>query len=380
MASSGLVSDKARPPRPREVVPRKGLLRRWGQTLLGAVGRFGLGQRGMLILGGPVFFQTLRTACDLDLFGLLKRKPGLTLGEIASQLHLEEYPTRVLLLSCVALGLARKRGARYRTAPFYGRVLDRSDPRSMFPILEWMHHIVYPSMFHYAEAIRESRAAGLQVFPGEGESLYERLSHDERLRTIFHEAMQMWTGRTIRRLLERIDFSGFKRIVDIGGGNGETLLAVTQGHASLQGTLFDLPPVAEMATERFKELKRDDRLKAVGGNILEDDFPRGHDCLLFSRFLPIFSEETNRILMKRAREALEPGGMVCIAGSFVKEDETGPLLAAMLSPYFLCTVNGVGRHYSWLETSTWLEEAGFVDITRVKLDVANGALLGWTPW
>jgi hypothetical protein len=69
--------------------------------------------------------------------------------------------------------------------------------------------------------------------------------------------------------------------------------------------------------------------------------------------------------------------MLCIYAPFMNDRQTGPLQSALSSPYFLCTVNGEGRPYSWRETSAWLEEAGFVSITRVSLSPSEGGLLAF---
>lgn len=53
--------------------------------------------------------------------------------------------------------------------------------------------------------------------------------------------------------LNRIDFSKFRRVLDIGSGNGENLLAIAKRYTSVQGTLFDFPSVAEMAARQFAE-------------------------------------------------------------------------------------------------------------------------------
>lgn len=360
-----------------QVVSRRGSLRRWLRTLLTEVFARRVRHHFQLVLGGPVFFQTLRTACDLDLFGLLRRKPGLRLEEIAEELQIGAHPARILLMTCAALKLVRKVGLRYRCRAIVARRLERDDPQSLVPVLEWMHQIVYPSMFHYAEAVRQERPVGLQVFRGEEDNLYGRLAHDPGLQTVFHQAMRVRSRMTNAEFLDRVDFSGFKRVLDVGGGDGENILAIAKRHPDLQGTLFDFPPVAEMAARQFAEQGLHERLKALGGNIFEEDFPQGHDCVLFCHFTPNFSQAANRGLMKRAHVALEPGGMVCIYATFLNDRETGPFQAAMISPYFLCTLNGQGRHYSWREASSWLKEAGFADITRVRLPLDEGVLLGF---
>ena len=83
--------------------------------------------------------------------------------------------------------------------------------------------------------------------------------------------------------------------------------------------------------------------------------------------------------MRKAYEVLEPGGLACIYAPFMDNYESGPLLSALASPYFLCTVNGKGRHYSRRETASWLEVAGFVNIIKAKLIRNEGVILGFKP-
>ncbi len=258
-------------------------------------------------------------------------------------------------------------------------LFDKDSPRSTIANLEWMHHIVYPSISYYFESVTQARAAGLEIFKGNEDNLYARLAHDRRLEQVFHESMQARSRATNSEFVELVQFSNFSRVLDVGGGNGENIIMIAKRYRNVRGTLFEFPTVAQKAAKRFRDEGLDDRLKPVGANILEKDFPRGHDCILFCHFTPIFSEDTNRDLMRRAYAALEPGGIVCIYTTFMENDESGSILSALLSPYFLCTVNGKGRHYSWRETTRWLQDAGFINITKAKLVRNDGVIVGFKP-
>jgi hypothetical protein len=66
---------------------------------------------------GHYRFQFLSTALQLGVFRLLSQEPGLNRTDIGARTGLDELPTRVLLLGCVAIGLLRKDGERYFTTP-----------------------------------------------------------------------------------------------------------------------------------------------------------------------------------------------------------------------------------------------------------------------
>nr|RNJ65939.1 MAG: methyltransferase [Leptolyngbya sp. IPPAS B-1204] len=331
------------------------------------------------IIGGPVYFQTIRTACQLDLFGLLTRKPGLTQQQIAQALKLEENPTKVLLLGCVSLKFLRKIGEQYYNAPFVSQYFSQQGQRSLIPTLEWMHQIVYPSMVHLYASVTQNEAVGLQVFPGNEDNMYARISHNQQLEHTFQTFMQARTQMSNADFVNAVDFSKFSRILDVGGARGENVVKIAQRYPSIQATVFDLPSVTQTALSRFRTEGLDHRLDAVGGNIFAETFPLGYDCILFCHFTPIWSESTNREMLRKAFTAVNSGGCVCIYAPFMEDDETGPLLSAIASPYFLCTVSGQGRHYSWQETKQWLIDAGFVNIAERRLRSSEGILIGIKP-
>ncbi len=219
----------------------------------------------------------------------------------------------------------------------------------------------------------------MEAFEGDGDNLYARLAHNPKLEQVFHRAMQARSRHSNVEFVRLVRFAKFNRILDVGGGSGENLSTIALYYPSVTGTLLDFPSVAEIAAKRFLNEGLGDRLQAIGANILEDDFPRGHNAILFCHLTPIFSEQMNRDLMRKAYEAVESGGMVCIYTTFMNNDESGPPLSAVLSPYFLCTVNGEGRHYSWRETASWLHDTGFINLISVKLIRSDGVVLGFKP-
>lgn len=336
-------------------------------------------ERMNLLIGAPVFFASLRTACQLNLFGLLKQRPGLTMPEIATALRIQEYPARVLLLTCVTLRLLKKRGDRFYCPRLSASLFDPASPKSAVPYIEWVHHITYRSMFHYAEAVREARAAGLQVFGGTEDNLYGRIAHDPMLEETFHNAMAKRSHESNGALVQCVRFSEFPRVLDVGGGSGENLSTIARSHANVRGTLLDFPSVAERARQRFAQEGFQDRLEAEGRNFLQEEFPTGYSCVLMAHLTPIFSEATNRDLLRKAFAALVPGGLLCICAPFVDDDESGPLSSAILSPYFLCTVNGQGRHYSVKEVTAWVRESGFAELQGCALTPSDRVLVAIKP-
>jgi hypothetical protein len=340
-------------------------------------------ERLELILGGHVFFQTLRSAVDLDVFTLLARNPGATLQRLAELAGVERKPMRILLLGCTALGLIDKRGDGYSNGPAAERLLNRDSSGNIIAAVEFAHQLVYRPMFHLADAIRANRNVGLCEFPGEGTTLYQRLSQHPELERVFQEGLQSTTALTVEQLLQHFDFTRVGHVLDVGGGNGTTLCALADRHPRLRGTVFETPTVCTLARQRIAAAGMSDRIGTHSGNCFTDPFPTPEgglpDCILFMHFLTIWGERSNLELLRKSYAALPPGGSVLVFDGVQSNDETGPLRAARWSPYFLVLSTGEGMFYTADEYAGWMRQAGFTDVAQIPTPMDHALIVGRRP-
>jgi SAM-dependent methyltransferase len=329
-----------------------------------------------LVLGGHIFFQTLSAAVQLDLFSLLAERGPLTRAQIASRLGVADKPVRILLLGCTALGLLRKEGEAYANSPVAQHFLTRQAPGNLLSIVEWQHFINYRPMYFFHDAIKADRNVGLDVLDGPGNTLYERLTRHPRLEKIFQDAMKAISVQANAMLAALVDLSHVKHLVDVGGGNGTNIITLARKYPALRAAVFDSPSVCEIARQNIAAAGLSDRLDAVPGNCFVDPFPKGSDCILFCHFFTIWSEEKNRLLLRKCYEALPPGGSVILFNMLQRDDETGPLSAAMGSPYFLTLATGEGMLYTGKEYEAWMREAGFAAVKTQLLPRDHGAITG----
>jgi SAM-dependent methyltransferase len=330
-----------------------------------------------LVMGGHIYFQTLSAAVQLDLFTQLARKGPLSREAIAAVLGIAEKPARILLLGCSALGLVRRhRDGRYGNTRLADVLLNSDHPRNFLAVIRWQHFINYRAMFHFGEAIRENRNVGLEEISGQGQTLYERLSANPELEKIFQDAMQAISVQANHLLVESVDFSRFSHVLDVGGGNATNIINLASRNPGLRASVFDWPSVCAIAADNIRIAGLEDRLNAVCGNCFSDPFPAGTDCILFCHFMTIWSDVKNRFLLRKAYEALPPGGVSIIFNMMQDDTETGPLSAAMGSPYFLTLATGEGMLYTWSEYESWMREAGFRKIVVQKLIRDHGVIVG----
>lgn len=330
----------------------------------------------VLIAGGHTAFQLLWAGIELGVFAFLSRHPGASGSEIASEAGLQAQPTRILLTGLTALHLIVMDDDSYRNSALVEQLLSPDSPENMSEVLGWQRYIVYPGEVDFVESLKQNRHVGLSRFPGNEDTLYERLTHDPALEKVFQDAMSSLSRSANAMLANLVDFSGIHHLVDAGGGNGTNAITLAKAHPALKLTVFDSPSVCERANANIKQAGLADRISTHAGNFFVDDFPAGADCILFSHILTIWSREHNIALLKRAHQALSDGGRVMIFNMMSHDSGDGPLVTALGSPYFLTIASGEGMMYSWQEYEEFLTSAGFRQSERLELPKDHGVLVG----
>ncbi len=336
-------------------------------------------ERLYLVFGGHLFFQTLRTAVQLDMFTLLAKSGPLTRQEIAQRLGLQEQPVRIIVLGLTTCGLLVKRGDRYSNSHLAQLLLVKDSPRRITAYVELQHRVMYPGVSRLLESVREFRNVGLQEIPGDEPTLYQRLAHDPETEQIFQDAMQELSVQANADMARFIDLSGVKHLVDVGGGDGTNIIAMARRWPQLRATVFDSPTVCEIARANIAASGLADRLGAAPGECFADPFPKDADCLMFCHFFTIWGEKKDRELLRKCYDTLPSGGKVVIFNMMQHDDETGPLSAAVGSPYFLAVATGLGMLYTWKEYETWMAETGFAPVQRFRLLRDHGLIVGTKP-
>ncbi|MBT2388985.1 methyltransferase domain-containing protein [Streptomyces sp. ISL-1] len=311
-------------------------------------------------------FPFLHAALRLKLFALLKERPGSTREEITQALELEERAGHVLLLGCSTFELVRKEDGGYHNTA--ATDILAGDPDEFMPvIIRYTHEMLYRPMGWLYESLVENDNLGLdrELLAGSSATtLYELLGEDKNLEKVFTAMMEHQSRSVVEDFVNSVDFSSYQHVLDIGGGTGTNAIAFAQRWPHLHATILELPNVAKMAEEQIAEAGLVDRVHAVGADIWQEEFPTSHDCVVFSRFLEIWSPEQVRDLFAKTYRALQPGGHLVIVACAQDDDETGPAHAAFMSAYVHTIASPEGRIYTPQEFEQWYTEAGFEPMDR----------------
>jgi ubiquinone/menaquinone biosynthesis C-methylase UbiE len=326
----------------------------------------------MLLFGGPAFFQALVSADRLGLFKSLAAQPGLKLDALSQALGLPDLSVRALVMTTQSLGLVIRdsdgglRNQPWVTASFAG------DTQELSAVLEAYEQLLYRPFGRMEASLKGGTNAGLELIPGPGKTLYERLTAHPALERVFHAWMSNLSSQGLPpRLVASL--AGCQHVLDVGGGDGTNAVLLARAHPDLHVTVLDLPSVCAQAEERAERESLSGRVRAVSWNIREGDFPSGSDAILFSRIFNIYTAEQNADFVSRAARALPEGGRLVVYPAMVANDDGGgPLSAAYLALYYLCVATGEGRVYAPSEYEQWFRDAGFsaLDCTVDERDEA----------
>jgi hypothetical protein len=154
--------------------------------------------------------------------------------------------------------------------------------------------------------------------------------------------MTNFSASAAEALLDAYDFSGIKRLADVGGGHGALLSAVLRRYPKIEGILYDLPEVVRGVDLRRQFDGCDDRIRVEAGSFFEK-VPHHCDAYLMKHIIHDWSDEHCRTILSLIRQQLPPGGRVLVCEMVVPED-SGPAPAKMLDIEMLVmTVGGTER-------------------------------------
>lgn len=99
------------------------------------------------------------------------------------------------------------------------------------------------------------------------------------------------------------NFSGFRRIVDVGGGYGEVLAAILLAFPAMEGVLFDLPHTMDGARQHLARAGVIERCEFVSGDFFES-VPGGADAYLLKALIHDWDDQQSARILGNCRKAM----------------------------------------------------------------------------
>lgn len=181
---------------------------------------------------------------------------------------------------------------------------------------------------------------------------------------IFDEAMATFAPITAAAITASYDFSPFRKLVDVGGGNGTLLLGILEANPYLHGIVFDLPHAAEKARAQIAEAGLQSRCEAVGGDFFKE-VPAGADAYITKHVIHDWNDDRATAILRNIHRAMPPHGKLLIAEGVYPSriDQSDAGRGAAANDVNMLVSTG-GRQRSEAEFHSLQASAGF-KLTRI---------------
>ncbi len=146
---------------------------------------------------------------------------------------------------------------------------------------------------------------------------------------LYSESQHAGSLGPARQLARRVDLSGARRMLDVGGGTGAFAITLCQAFPQLSVTIVDFPNVARLGAEYVEAAGLSDRIAFIAGDALRADWPDAQDAILMSYLMSGVPGDMHGPLIARARDHLAPDGRLLVHDFVVDAARTGPPLAAL---------------------------------------------------
>lgn len=161
-----------------------------------------------------------------------------------------------------------------------------------------------------------------------------------------------------RRVAELAPLLPGSTLLDVGGGSGIFAAEYARRTPDLKAIVFDLPPTLDVARSILQAEGIENTVELTPGDYRHDPFPGPVDAILISNVFQTESEENALLILRKAFEALRPGGALLVHGTMgeVSGTPSAPVAHFSLLMYVLFDN---GRAWSAEKIAEWLAQERF---------------------
>jgi hypothetical protein len=320
--------------------------------------------------------KVLLTAVGLDLFSVLGDR-AMTARELGDALGLHPRGTFDFFDALVALGFLERDGdgpdGRYRNTSETAAFLVKTSPTYIggFPAI--MNSRLYRFWGDLEEGLKTGRPQN--EVKHTGRPLFDELYADPARMREFLDAMSGFQAGNFAALAEKVDFSSYRTVTDVGGCLALLSRVLAGRHPQLRCKSFDLPVVGPHARAAVADAGMSDRIEIVDGDFFTDDFPKA-DVVTMGNILHDWNLETKMMLIRKAYAALPAGGMLVAIENVIDDARRENAFGLLMSLNMLIEL-GDGFDYTGADFRKWCTEVGFGRCEIVPLTGPTSAAVAY---
>ncbi|GAA3582831.1 methyltransferase [Amycolatopsis ultiminotia] len=182
------------------------------------------------------------------------------------------------------------------------------------PWLGYAHDATHahPMFWEAWGALENAVRTGIPAFDlVHGKGLFDHLAGDPELSSMFHLTMSTGTALQVSAIVDGYDFSPYRRVTDVGGGDGTNLSAILNANPGVSGVVFDRANALQDAPAVLEKAGVADRCETVAGDFF-DTVPAGSDLYVLKSVVHDWNDEAAEKLLSTVRAAMEPDSKLVV--------------------------------------------------------------------
>ncbi len=265
------------------------------------------------MISGYWISQAIYVVAKFGIADQLKMK-AQTADELAKKVSIHSDAVYRLLRALASVGIFKEDDKKFSLTPL-AELLCQDHPQSQKAFAIMLGGAIYGAWGNLDYSVKTGQQSFANTFD---QPLFEYLTKNPSEGKIFDEAMTGIHGGETQPMIEAYDFSQFQTVVDIGGGNGMTLIAVLKQYPHLQGILFDLPEVIKRA-EAIVKTSGTKQCTLTGGDFFKA-VSSGGDAYILRHIIHDWPDDQAITILKNCRLAMKKGAKVLIVENVLPTD------------------------------------------------------------
>lgn len=291
------------------------------------------------LIGGYRVSQGIYVVARLGIADLLKDGP-LSSNALAEATGSYEPALYRLLRFLTGAGLFREVAPAHFALTPLGAGLRADVSGSLAPnVLMLLDDVHWSAWGELLYSVQTGKTAFGHVHEME---FFDYLGEHPEPAAVFHRAMTSSTARSGAAVTQAYDFSGIRKLVDVGGGHGLFLATILQAHPAMRGVLFDRPEVIRGAAATLEAAGIADRCDIVGGDFFTA-VPPGGDAYLLRQIIHDWNDAQAAAILTQCRHVMQASGRLLVIERAVPPDYSQGHGALHLDMEMLVNLGGLQR-------------------------------------
>ncbi|WP_350304176.1 methyltransferase [Photorhabdus viridis] len=140
-----------------------------------------------------------------------------------------------------------------------------------------------------------------------GKPFFDYLENNQSLKSNFDHFMSKNSDKIVRKLLDIYDFNQYNKILDLGGGEGNLLVKVSEKVKGKHYAVLDM----------YNEVPVSEDIEFINGDFFKS-IPSGYDLYILKNVIHNWPDNDSILILKNCRKAMDDGATILLIGLIKK--------------------------------------------------------------